>query len=243
MKTRLLNGMLVLAVLCGCSNSTASTSQNNNTLQANPTEDTTATKAPEETTIAELPTANDLEYVEYSYVDSIGDSVYVVSVKNNSDVDIRIDVNGVAYDANNNIIGAADDTNACIGTGEQSYIKFYFSDVTGIDHVDYKNGMQISQDDGFVPAISNLDVQGNVNGDVVTYSVKNNGEIAAEFVQVLSVFLDASNTVLYMEESYVTDSNSEIAAGATQVEQVNYYNKDNLSFDHIDWFVKGRGSK
>lgn len=239
MENNVLKGLVVLALLSGCSSATTASTTNNNTLQANPTKDTQAT---EETVVTELPIADDFTYTEYKY-ESYGSTIFVASFTNTSDATIRMDVNAVAYDASNNIIGASDDTNACIGAGEQSYIKFYFSDVTGIDHVDYKSGMAIKQDDRFVPVISNLDVQGNVNGDVITYSVVNNGDIAAEFVQIVSIYLDSNNTVLDLDESYVTDSDSEIKAGATQVEQVNYYNRDGLSFNHVDYFVKGRGTK
>lgn len=238
MKTNLLKGMLVLVVLSGCSSNTTSTAQNN-TLQANPTEDPNAT-ATTETVVQELPTADDLEYVEYKYENRYA-TIYVIGVTNTSDADIRIDANGVAYDAGNNIIGAADNTNACIGAGEKSYLKFYFSDVSGVDHIDYKSGLQIKQDDRFVPVISKLDIQGNVNGDVVTFSATNNGDVAAEYVEVQALFLDANNNVLYEDSKFLTDSNSEIAVGATQVGQINYYNSDGATFDHVDWYVSGRG--
>lgn len=238
MKTNLLKGILVLVVLSGCSSNTTSTAQNN-TLQANPTEDPNAT-ATTETVVQELPTADDLEYVEYKYENRYA-TIYVIGVTNTSDADIRIDANGVAYDAGNNIIGAADNTNACIGAGEKSYLKFYFSDVSGVDHIDYKSGLQIKQDDRFVPVISKLDIQGNVNGDVVTFSATNNGDVAAEYVEVQALFLDANNNVLYEDSKFLTDSNSEIAVGATQVGQINYYNSDGATFDHVDWYVSGRG--
>ena len=125
-------------------------------------------------------------------------------------------------------------------------LDFYFSSVSGIDHIDYKDNLQFVTGTNlyYKPVISNLSVQDGLNGDVLTLAVTNNGDYAAEFVEAYAIFMDASGTPLQIASNFITDSNSEIAPGAMQSTQIEYYSAyDKGEYDHVTYYLTGRAEK
>ena len=229
MKKKLFIVSLVLFLLVGCSGKSenATESSGGNTTEA----------ADNKVTL------DDLAMTEYKYDSGFGSTIYLISVKNNSSQTFNLTVNATAYDASNAMLGAADGSIDVIGPGEESCMFLYFSEVTGIDHISYKDNVQYSTDIYYQPVIANLSVQQAVNGNVLVLAVTNNGEVAAEFVEAYAVFLDANNTPLYISSTYIMDANNVIAPGATQSAQIEYYNFDDATFDHVNWYLTGRAEK
>ena len=227
--------LLSAMLLAGCS----STRSENVTSTGNSGKATADSKSKKSKEI----TLDDLETKEYK-VENEYATEYLVTVKNKSDQTIALNSNATAYDANNSMLGAADGTIEVLGAGEQSVMYFYFDGAKNVDHVDYKTNMQYNTNPPYDPVISNLSVKDAVNGDNLTVAITNNGKEAAQFVEVYAVFCDANNTPLEIDDTYVADSNDEIAPGATQSATISYYSEyDKGAFDHVDYYLTGRANK
>ncbi|WP_026498608.1 hypothetical protein [Butyrivibrio sp. WCD2001] len=176
----------------------------------------------------------DFSITEYPYENSIGDTLYFLIVKNNSDKEAKISSNATAFDSSENVIGAADCSIDVIGPGEESIAYFYFDSVKNIDHVDYN--VSYSESDYYESVLSDLEVVQNINDSNVVVSVTNTGDKAAQFVQAYALFFDANNNIVGYESAYITDDDSEIKPGATINKQLDTYN----SFDHVECYFTGR---
>lgn len=176
----------------------------------------------------------DFAVKEYHYENTIGDSLYFLVITNNSTGSVGIDINMTAYDAGENVIGAANGSIDVLGPAEQSIASFYFDSVTGIDHVAYT----MSYDDSpfYDPVLSDLDIVQNINDKNVVVSVTNKGSEPAQFVEVYALFLNSAEQVVSYESRYVTDSDSEIKPGAALSEQLDSYEP----FDSVECYFTGR---
>ena len=245
MNKKIICSLLSLTLLASCS------STKNENVKNTSESGTTKTKEKEKSQIEsslkkskEL-SLEDLSFTEYLLENSFG-SEYLVAVKNNSDLTVGISANATAYDASNALLGAASSSIDVLGPNEESVMLFYFDSVSGIDHIDYKDNMQYSADSKlyYNPVVSNLSVEDGLNGDVLTLAITNNGEYAAQFVEAYAVFMDENGTPLQISSNYVTDSNYEIAPGAMQSTQIEYYSSyDKGEYDHVTYYLTGRAEK
>ncbi len=177
---------------------------------------------------------SDFDVQEYLYENSIGDSLYFLVLRNNSDKTVGISINMTAYDASENVIGADSSDVDVIGSGETSIAMFYFDSVKGIDHVKYSMGFDTSP--YYSSVISDLESVNSINDKNVVVTVTNNGTQAAQFVEAYALFLDSDGNVVYYDSTYVTDGDSEIKPGATLSKQLTAYN----SFDTVEVYFTGR---
>lgn len=185
-------------------------------------------------TEAEPVTEDQFEFNEYKYEDGIGDTLYFLVVKNNSESTVAFESNGTAKDSNGSVLGSAECSIDVLAPGEQSIAYFYFNGVTGIDSVDYTKSFDT--DPYYKPVLSNLDVEGNLNDQNATITVTNKGSYAAQFVEAYALFFDADNNVIRYSFNYVTDGDSEIKPGATLSAQLDSYD----SYDHVEIYLTGR---
>ena len=177
----------------------------------------------------------DFEVKGYLFENSIGDSLYFVIVKNNSNAVVSVEGNATAKDANGSAIGADSMSIDVLGPGETSIGYFYFDSVNGINAVDYQ--LDYAKQNYYYPVISNLEVQQVLNEKNVTITVTNKGSYNAEFVEAYALFFDANDNVISYSSGYVTDNDSMIKPGATIAEQLDIYGK---SYDHVNVYFTGR---
>lgn len=183
------------------------------------------------------PNDQDFSITGYLYENSLGDSLYFITIKNNSKTTVTVNGNATALDKTKRPIGADSMEIDVLGPGETSIGYFYFDNVTGIDSVDYK--MSYKTASYYKPVIANLSTKHTANGNNVTVSVTNNGVIDAQFVEAYALFFDASDNLLYYDSKYVGDNDSEIKPGATISAQLSTYGK---AYDHVRVFYTGRSN-
>ncbi len=161
---------------------------------------------------------------------------YVV-IANNSDKTVGIKGNGLAKNSDGGVIGAANMSIDILAPGEESVGFFYFSGVKGVDKVDYT--MFYDTDPYYAPVINDLSVDASINENNVIAIVTNNGEKAAQFVEVYCLFMDADNNILRADSTYITDNDYEIKPGATISGQLDCRD----AFDHVELYLTGRADK
>ena len=177
---------------------------------------------------------SDFAVKEYSYENSIGDSMWFLVIGNNSEKAVGININMTAYDADGNVIGADSGEIDVIGPGEKSIANFYFDSVAGIDHVEYTMGYDT--DPYYKSVLSDLDVVESINDQNVVVTVTNNGSEAAQYVEAYAIFLDSAGNVVYQDSTYVVDDDSEIKPKATLSKQLDA----NGAFDTVEVYLTGR---
>lgn len=209
-----------------------SLSNTNDTVSVSTTSssDITTTTTKEKTDFSD----SDFETNGYLYENTIGDTLYFVSIKNNSEQTIRVNGNATAYDDSKNAIGADSSELYALGAGEEQILYFYFSSVTGVKDVEYT--LNYEKDNTFTSAIPHLEIKETVNKENVVVTVTNNGDKSASFVEAYALFFDGNGNLVNYSSTYIVDSDSEIKAGATISEQITSYN----NFEEVKTFYSGR---
>ena len=177
---------------------------------------------------------SDFSVKEYSYENTIGDSMRFLVIGNNSEKTVGININMTAYDASGNVTGADDGSIDVVGPGEESIATFYFDSVKDIDHVEYT--MSYDTDPYYGSVLSDLEVVQNINDKNVVVTATNKGTEAAKFVEAYALFLDTSGNVVEYGSIYITDGDSEIKPGATLSKQITSYEP----FDTVEVYFTGR---
>lgn len=177
---------------------------------------------------------SDFETNEYIYENTIGDTLYFVSIKNNSNTNISVSGNATAYDDSNNAIGADSAEIYALGSGEEQLLYFYFDSVTDVKNVEYT--LNYEKDNIFTSALPYLQIEETVNDKNIVVKITNNGEKAADFVEVYVLFFDENGNLINYSSTYVVDNDSQIKSGATISEQITSY----YDFDSVKTFYSGR---
>lgn len=179
---------------------------------------------------------HDFEKNGYLYENTIGDTLYFYTVKNNSELTVRINGNATAMSSDGSVLGADESELSVLGPEETSVIVFYFDGVTGVDSVE--TNLTYDTDSYYSPILSKLRMEQTINTENLTLVVTNTGGINAEFVEAYALFMDENNNVLSYDSTYITDGDSEIKPGATLSGQLDAYQK----FDHVECFLVGRST-
>ncbi len=179
---------------------------------------------------------DDFAVEEYSYENSLGNTLYFLAITNNSEQAVSVWANGIAKDANGNATGADELDITILGPGEQSIGYFYFDSVSEVASVEYE--VTYSKETYYDPVLSDLEIEQSVSNRKVVVSVTNNGEYAAEFVQAYALFFDSNGKVVGYDYTYISDDDYEIKPGKTVVDELNNYSE----FDSVKLFFTGRHS-
>lgn len=180
---------------------------------------------------------SDFEIKEHIYENTIGDTLYFIVIKNNSNANVSVSGNATAKDSNGNSIGADDMDIDIVGSGETSIGYFYFDSVSGVDNVEYT--LRYNDKLYCSPVISNLEIEQTTNDKNVIVTLTNNGDKAAEFVTAYALFFDEGNNLLGYESTYIVDDDSEIKVGDTLSGQLDCYK----GYDHVELYFTGRAYK
>ncbi len=231
-------GIVVLFIFVGLfGNNNSSIESNTDTVEENNKAVTTVVDNKADESGGKAYSDSDFEVKEYLYENTIGDTLYFLVVKNNSNANVSVSGNATAKDSSGNAIGAGDMSIDVLGAGETSIGYFYFDSVSGIDSVDYK--LKYSDNLYYSPVIGNLEIEQTVNDKNVIVTVTNKGEKAAQFVQAYALFFDENNDVLRYESTYITDDDYEIKIGDTLSGQLDCYK----GYDHVEVYFTGRANK
>lgn len=178
----------------------------------------------------------DFETKGFIYENMIGDTLYFYVVKNNSQSDVEVNGNAVAYDQSGNPIGADTSEIDALGAGETSIMMFYFDNVKGIQNIECS--LSFNKLSYFFPVIGNIKLEETVNERNVTIKATNTGDINANFLEAYALFFDADNKLVAYETQYITDNDFELKPGESLTVQLDA-RKD---FDHVECYLTGRST-
>ncbi len=186
------------------------------------------------TEVSSIVSDTDFSITEYKYEDSFGDTLWFLIIQNNSEYDVSISANGIAYDLSGNTLGADDTSIDILGAGQSSICYFCFDGVKNVDSVKYQ--LFYDTNPRYKDVLHDLSINATINDSNVIVSVTNNGVAPAQFVQVYALFLDNAGYTVGYDSAYITDDDSEIKSGATITKQLDTYS----TFSDVEIILSGR---
>ena len=170
---------------------------------------------------------------EWKYSDSLGwYHYYMCTVENTSDADWDVEADVVFYDAAGNIIGVAKQSEYAIAPGYEIFLSFANEDEFDHASIDIKT----APSSWYSSVQADIDVQVSDLGGKAIISATNNGGEAAKFVEYNLLFLDADGNIVSRASGYLTDGDSEIKPGATEMRDETAY----ADYASVVAYVHGR---
>ena len=120
------------------------------------------------------------------YTNSIGTHWVVVAIKNNSEFNLEISMDGQFKDANGTLIGTSKDEDPAFEKGSE--IAFTFNNEAEYASFEYK--ISVEETDYYDCVWSNIQVESNTAEKKAIISATNNGEKPAEFLEYIVVFFN-----------------------------------------------------
>lgn len=177
--------------------------------------------------------ASQMSISEYSMENTIGDTYYILLIKNNSTETVELNVNAVAKDSSGKTIGAASSSENAVESGQEVCLLNYFDGVTEVDKFEYT--LSVKKDRYYEPVYSDLAVEESRTDEKVILTVTNNGSEPALFVEAQALFF-TSGELVYYGSTYIVDDESEIKSGATIAKEIDCYK----GYDDVKVYFSGR---
>ena len=171
---------------------------------------------------------------EYTLSDGIGwYTRHFIVIKNNTDKTVDVSTSSLAYDKEENLLGADEGSFDALGSGCTSVLYEAFKIEGEIDH--YETELSFSKTKYYKSVIQDLSYEQNDIEKGAVFKVTNNGKESAEFVKGYALFFKDGEIVSY-DDIYFTDDDNELKSGKTISKQITSY-KD---FDNIEFYLTGR---
>lgn len=177
--------------------------------------------------------ASQMSITEYSMENTIGDTYYILIIKNNSSETVELNVNAVAKDISGKTIGAASSSENAVESGQEVCLLNYFDGVTNAGTFEYT--LSVKEEKYYDSVYSDLTVEESRTDEKVILTVTNNGSEPAQFVEAQALFF-LGGELVYYGSTYITDDESEIKASATIAEEIDCYKE----YDDVKVYFSGR---
>ena len=181
---------------------------------------------------AELSTDSVEIISEYTLGDGMGwYTRHFYVVKNNGAEACDISTNTVAYDADGNIVSAANGYINAVSPG--CTVVFYEAFETDEEIAKYEPVFSVKSSRN-TDIMGDLEIKRNDTKNGMVMQVTNNGEVEAEYVELIALYFKDGELISY-SSSYFTDDDGELKPGATISEQMNTYE----SYDSAEVYLSG----
>lgn len=161
---------------------------------------------------------------------------YIFTLKNTSGYNAKISVNVTFYDSDDNVVGVANDSeNAC----QNGYITYWsFSNDMKFDHA--VANITMSEETWYGDGgQSCVEISTNTVGKKVIITAKNNGNEPVQFLEYHVLFFNNKGEVVSTGWGYLTDDDSELKPGATEMRDESY----SKGFADVAVYTHGRISR
>ena len=152
-------------------------------------------------------------------------------IQNTSGSTKDYDAKVMFYDKNNQLIGVGNFTADIVGAGQKALI--LCSNESSFDHIDYTIS---AKDSRYNEVQSFVDIQTQIADNKAILIAKNNGSVAAQFVEYNCLFINGKGQVVGRGWGYLTDDNSEIKPGMTEFREESCYEP----FSKVELYFTGR---
>ena len=174
-----------------------------------------------------------LDITEYSYVNSIKNTIYCMVIKNNSDKTLKFSVNITANDQEGNLVGAQTMEEYAVESGYEVLMTTSFD---GDKAEEFVYNLDAEVDEYYSPVLSDLDVKITKADKKVIVTCKNTGNESAKFVKASALFFNKEGELVYSNETYCVANNSSLEAGKTISKEIDAFRE----FHDVKIYMTGR---
>jgi hypothetical protein len=194
-------------------------------------ETTTASSPPKLSIFDESTVISQLAVKEYRYFNSYWNYAFL-EIANNSEYDLRINVEATFYNANNEMIGVSEQEEEAVQSG--ATILLYFMPDEEYSKMEYE--FDVEEEPYYKSLINNLTYESTPAKDKEIISVTNSGSETIDFVDCSVLFFNGADIVGF-EWTYFVDDDSELKPGETERREMNCYDP----YDSFNVYFSGRG--
>ncbi len=163
-----------------------------------------------------IATGDGWEITKEYYYNTNWYNYYIFILKNTSGYNADISVNVYFYDAEDNLVGVANGSKSACENGYSTY--WGFSNDVEFDHATYE--ITMSEETWYKDGgQSSIELTSNIVGKKVILSAKNIGKEVVQFVEYNVLFLNEKGEVVSTGWGYLTDDDSELKPGATEMRE------------------------
>lgn len=152
-------------------------------------------------------------------------------IRNTSGSTKDYDAKVMFYDKNNQLIGVGNFSADVVAAGQEALI--LCSNEAAFDHIDYTIS---AKDSRYSEVQSFIDIQIQIADNKAILIAKNNGNVAAQFVQYNCLFINGKGQVVGTGWGYLTDDDSELKPGMTEFREESCYEP----FKTVELYFTGR---
>jgi len=165
-----------------------------------------------------------LDITEYQWFTDYYNNAALV-VKNNSDFTLSASINMVFYDAEGNMIGAADDYKYAFEAGDET--AFVFGTEEKFASFDYE--ISVVEEQYYDGLVSDISHEVSLTPEKAVIAVTNNGSKAADYVGYVILFFNGTE-VVDSNWGYCGDAEGKLKPGKTEYSENNCY----VTFDAVE---------
>lgn len=173
-----------------------------------------------------------LDITEYSYVNSINDTVYCMVIKNNSAQTLAYNVNITASDNEGNLVGAKSIDEYAAESGQEVVL---YTSFDGDKAKEFSYDLTADIDQYNLPVVSQIETKVTKLDKKVIVSCKNTSSENAKFVRATAMFFKEGK-LKYINEVYCIDNKQVLGAGKTISNEINAFQE----FDDVKVYITGK---
>ncbi|MBR5157700.1 MAG: hypothetical protein IKW59_08045 [Clostridia bacterium] len=171
---------------------------------------------------------------EYTWKNSYSNYVAII-LKNDSAYTLSPRVQISFKDKNGTVIGAENKSDNAFGPGNE--MAFIFNNDESFESYEYI--VSANEEKYYNECVSKLECSVSTTPEKAIIQVKNNGSVAARFVEYTVLFKKGNDVVDY-DWGFCADDDSEIKPGMTEIEEATIYGK---KFNSVEVYFTGRASR
>lgn len=160
---------------------------------------------------------SDLSFTEYAE-ETPFDTTYYVIIKNSGEIPVGIRTNAIAYDADGNVLGAANDLIDVLAPGEEAPAVLGFDFVTNCDHISCR--VFFDETPGSVSAAADMEKKITYADEDIQLTVTNTGAAPIRHASATVLFADAEGRVVASRMLTFTDDEGEFKPGASVTKKI-----------------------
>ncbi|WP_026659881.1 hypothetical protein [Butyrivibrio sp. AC2005] len=156
----------------------------------------------------------------YEFVSAYGYRYFIALCKNNSEAELDVSWDTVSYDSSGGILETGSSYSAYVSPGQSFVLYALFLNSDDADDYSYKIHYE---DSNYIhPAYSDVEMKASIskNGSLILQAT-NTSDAEISSIQAATLFFDKNDELVGFEDSYIVNSNYNVEAGETVVEDIN----------------------
>ena len=155
----------------------------------------------------------------YEFVSKYGYRYYIAVCKNTSEKDLDVSWDTVSYDESGSILETGSSYSSYVSPGQNFILYALF--LNSEEAVNYSYKIHYEDSSYMHPAYKDVDFEASVskNGSLILQAT-NTSDSDLSTIQAATLFFDADGTLIGFEDSYIVNSNYNVEAGETVLEDI-----------------------